>query len=37
MDDIVVYSKDIDEHDKLVSEVLKRLRSNNMKLNVNKI
>lgn len=37
MDDIVVYSKSIEDHDKIVNEVLRRLSENNMKLNVNKI
>lgn len=37
MDDIVVYSKNMEEHGKIVREVLKRLSENNMKLNMSKV
>lgn len=37
MNDIVKYSKNVEQHDKLISEVLRRPSSNNMKLNVSKI
>lgn len=37
MDDIVVYSRNIREHSIVLREVLKRLRENNMRLNVGKI
>lgn len=37
MNDIVKYSKNVEQHDKLISKVLRRPSSNNMKLNVSKI
>ncbi|KAF9760691.1 Retrovirus-related Pol polyprotein from transposon [Nosema granulosis] len=37
MDDIVVYSRSIREHTIFLREVLKRLRENNIRLNVTKI
>lgn len=37
MDDIVIYSGSVEEHDVLFREVLKRLKNNNMKLNPKKI
>jgi hypothetical protein len=37
MDDIVIYGKTREEHDKLCREVLRRLESNNMKVNRSKI
>lgn len=37
MDDIAVYIKNVEEHERLIIEVLNKLSRNNMKLNVNKI
>jgi hypothetical protein len=37
MDDIVIYSSSVEEHDLLFRETLKRLKNNNMKPNPNKI
>ena len=37
MDDIVVYGKSIIEHDNLVIEALKRLRENNVRINLAKV
>lgn len=37
MDDIVIYSKTLGEHEELVRKVLRKLKENNMKLNPSKI
>lgn len=37
MDDIIVHAKGIIEHNRLLEEVLKRLKNNNMRINKGKI
>ncbi|MGL5636187.1 MAG: reverse transcriptase family protein, partial [Bacteroidales bacterium] len=37
LDDLIIYSKTAEEHDRLIKEVFKRLVTNNLKINVKKV